>query len=456
MKTEINARKVALEALLEINSEGAYSNITLKKIFKKYPELSQLNKAFVTEIVNGTLKFQIQIDYIIAQFSSVKIKKITPAILNILRMGVYQIKFMNKVPVSAACNESVKLAKKFGHAGTVKFTNGLLRNISRNIDQIKWPDKNKVTERIAVQTAHPSWLVQLWRNYYADDFVEALCSANNQPPGVTLRINTLKTTKEALFNRLENIGAEYREGYLSDEAVIVRGLSDLSNWSPYQNGDVQVQDESSMLVGDIAHPHPKDFIIDVCSAPGGKATHMAQRMKDHGKILARDIHPHKLPLISENAARLGFHSITTEQFDATKLDVNLVEKADCVLIDAPCSGLGIIRKKPDIKLKKECEELEALIQIQREILMTCSQYVKPEGVLIYSTCTIHSKENLEQVEWFINQCSFELESIEEFVPKSLKAEPTVKKGYIQLYPHLHHCDGFFIARLKKKTEDKKG
>jgi len=450
MNKLINPRKIAVEALLEINEQEAYSNITLKRILHQYSELSQLDKAFITEIVNGTLKFQIQIDYIIQQFSSIKINKISPPILNILRLGVYQIKFMSKVPVSAACNESVKLAKKYGHEGTVKFTNGLLRNISRKLDEIQWPKESEVENRISIQTAHPIWLVKLWLDSYPEDFVESLCNANNEPPLVTLRVNNQKSTKEELITKLQTIGADYHEGNFCPDALLVKGLPGISQWNAYRDGMAQVQDESSMLVGYIAHPNSSDFVIDVCSAPGGKATHLAQIMQDKGRILARDIHTHKLQLVSENAARLGFHSITTEQFDATKLDETLIGKADCVLVDAPCSGFGIIRKKPDIKLKKQFDELESIIQLQRRILKTCSQYVKSGGVLIYSTCTIHPKENIEQIKWFIDEFDFELESIEDFIPQSLKHEDTVKMGYVQLFPHIHHCDGFFIARLKKK------
>ena len=450
MNNVIQPRQIALEILTDINDKGAYSNIALKKALQSHKHLSPLDKAFITEIVNGTLKYQIQIDFIIKQFTKMKLNKIAPMILNILRIGVYQIKFMTKVPVAAACNESVKLAKKFGHTGTVKFTNGVLRNIARNVMDLPLPSKKDAEEYISIKYSHPKWLVRMWLKYYSRDFVEKLCEANNRAPYVTLRINTLKVNREEVKKIAVQLQMEIEDGVFWEEAIRVKGMYDLKKTDLYTKGYVQVQDESSMLVGHVVAPKEGDFVLDVTSAPGGKATHVAQLMQNKGTVIARDLHQHKIKLIEETSQRLGITCIQAQIFDATKLDLSLIDQADLVLVDAPCSGLGIIRKKPDIKMKKNECDFKDIIEIQKNILSTCHHYVKQGGSLIYSTCTINPEENIEQVNWFIKNYDFELEDISKYLPEKLRDHESALEGYIQLYPHIHHCDGFFIARLKRK------
>ncbi|NLK97492.1 MAG: 16S rRNA (cytosine(967)-C(5))-methyltransferase RsmB [Epulopiscium sp.] len=448
--TKSNPREIAVKIISEINDDQAYSNISLQEHFSQYAYLTSLDKAFITEIVNGTIRHMKHIDYIINQFSTTKTNKMKPLILSILRSGVYQILFMSKVPSSAACNEAVKIAKKRGLGGLSGFVNGVLRNIARNLNHISYPDRNKnPIEYLCIKYSYPQWLVKYWLEYYPIDFVEALCNASNNAPKITIRCNSLRTNKESLMEILSKENIEVSQGSFLPEALHISQTSAISELASFNQGLFQVQDESSMLVGHILDPKPGEKILDVCAAPGGKATHCGELMNNQGQIFARDIHEHKLNLIKNSAERLGIDIITTELHDATVLDQEKMSQMDRVMIDAPCSGLGIIRKKPDIKWKKSNKDLKDLVDIQRKILSVCSQYVKPGGILVYSTCTISEQENLENIHWFIQNFDFDLDPVDPYIPEFLHCDSS-KKGYIQLFPNVHNSDGFFIARLKRK------
>ncbi|HHW66769.1 16S rRNA (cytosine(967)-C(5))-methyltransferase RsmB [Defluviitalea raffinosedens] len=448
--TKLNPREIAVKILCEINDDQAYSNFSLQEHFSQYTHLNTLDKAFITEMVNGTVRHMSHIDYVINQFSITKTNKMKPLILSILRVGVYQILFMSKVPVSAACNEAVKIAKKRGLGGLSGFVNGVLRTIARNMNNISYPDRSKnPIEYICVKYSYPKWIIRYWLEYYSIDFIEELCSASNKNPQITVRCNLLRTNKDTLMELLAKENVKVSPGVFLPEAIHISQTSAINDLASFNQGLFQVQDESSMLVGHILDPKPGEKILDVCAAPGGKATHCGELMNNQGQIFARDIHEHKLTLIRNSAKRLGIEIITTELYDATILDKEKVCQMDRVMIDAPCSGLGIIRKKPDIKWKKSSKDIDELVSIQRKILSVCSQYVKPGGVLIYSTCTISEKENLENINWFIQNFDFDLDTVEPYIPETLYCD-TSKKGYIQLFPNVHNCDGFFIARLKRK------
>lgn len=445
-------RETALRILYEINKNEAYSNISLNKYLNR-KSLKEIDKAFITELVYGTLKWQLTIDWIISQFSNIKLKKLSDWILNILRIGVYQLLFMDKVPASAACSESVNLAKKYGHAGSVRYVNGVLRNIERGKGDIKFPEKDKdIVKYLEIKYSHPEWLVKLWLDYYGSCFTEALLKANNQVADVSVRVNTLKTTKEELINELKANGLEVLPGKYMKQALILTGPSSISRLEAFKKGLFQVQSESSMLVGQILDPQPGEFIIDVCSAPGGKATHIAEIMKDKGTILARDIYEHKLELIKEAALRLGLNSIKTEIWDAVNTDEKYIKKADRVLVDAPCTGLGIIRRKPDIKYSKIGKDIKSIAELQIKILKASSHYVKPGGVMVYSTCTISPEENNNVVEAFLSEVKdFCLEDFSDKLPENLDRYG-YKEGYMQLYPNVHETDGFFIAKFRRKQQ----
>lgn len=443
------AREEAFLIFNAIMRKGAYSGIEIRKKLDK-SHLDRLDRALVTEIVNGTLRNLIKIDWIINGFVKLNPKKISQNIRDILRCGTYQIIFLDKIPDSAVCNESVELAKKYGNQGAARFTNGVLRNISRNKNNIIMPDKSNYIEYLSIEYSHPVWMVELWINSYGIDFTRELLKANNKVPPLTIRVNKLKSDKKEIMKALDNLGIYYTEGLYNDEAISIKGASSLDEIDLFKEGYFQVQDESSMLVGNIMNPKAGDFIIDVCSAPGGKATHLAEIMGNKGKIIARDVHKHKLNLIEQNCKRLGITIIETQLFDAINLDERFIGKADGVLVDAPCSGLGLVRRRPDLRWKRTPEDIAKLSKLQLSILRKASLHVKSGGTLVYSTCTLCKEENIQMVKRFLSEnSSFSLDNIEKLLPQSVDA-PNKKDGYLELYPSIHGTDGFFIARMIKR------
>jgi len=444
------AREAALKILYDINEKGAYSNISINRHFS-IGKLKEIDKAFATELVYGTIKWKLTIDWIIEQFSKVKISKISPWIMNILRMGVYQLLFVDKVPATAACNESVKLAKRYGHAASSGYVNAVLRNIARNKNKIEYPDRNSDALRfLSIKYSHPEWMVKKWVDLFGIDFTEELLESNNEVPELTVRVNTLKTTKDELAENLKVSGYEVENGRYMEQALIIKNPRSISDMESFKKGHFQVQDESSMLVSQILDPKPGELVMDVCSAPGGKATHIAELMKNEGCVIARDIHEHKIKLINDAINRLGLDIVKTELFDATIPDERYREKADKVLVDAPCTGLGIIRRKPDIKWERTEADLAEIVKLQKKILRAASTYVKPGGTLVYSTCTINPEENELVVKDFMrSDSSFKLVDITQYLPRSLYKADAVN-GYIQLFPNTDKVDGFFIARMVKK------
>lgn len=448
MKKTDPARDAAVKTVYRVLRGGGYSNIAVKQELDE-GSLGRLDKALVTEIVNGTLRNLTRIDWIKSQF--VKKNNIDPWTEDILRCGIYQIIFLDRVPDSAVCNESAELARSHGHEGTVKFVNGVLRNVSRNKDKLVYPDRNKeYIKYLSVFYSHPEWMVRKWVKDYGRDFTEALLQANNEVPPFTIRCNSLKHGRQELMHILAEEGIECSEGRLNPEAISIRGTSSIEGKDSFRKGYYQVQDESSMLVAHIADPRPGEAVLDMCSAPGGKTTHMAELMENKGEIVARDIHSHKLKLVEENCGRLGISIVRTERYNAMELDESALEHFDRVLLDAPCSGLGVIRRKPDLRWKKEPDNFRELSALQKEMLELASKYVKPGGFLIYSTCTINKTENLMVVRDFLSgNTKFHLVSLEGLIPYSLMSEQA-REGYLELFPNTHGTDGFFIAKLGKR------
>lgn len=448
MKKIDAARDAAVRVVYKVLREGAYSNIALRQELDE-SALGRLDKALVTEVVNGTLRNLTRIDWVKSQF--VKNKKMEPWIEDIIRCGIYQILFLDRVPDSAVCNESAELARKHGHEGTVKFVNGVLRNVSRSKDNLVYPDKHKgITKYLSVFYSHPEWMVKKWVKDYGGEFTEELLKANNETPPFTIRCNRLKTSKDELVKILEEEGIECQEGSYNPEAIYIRGTSSIEDKESFRKGYYQVQDESSMLVAHITDPEPGAMILDMCSAPGGKTTHIGELMKNRGFIVARDVHQHKLKLVEDNCRRLGVDIVSTELYNATQLDENSLEKFDRVLLDAPCSGLGVLRRKPDLRWKKEPDNFKELAMLQREMLQIASKYVKPGGALIYSTCTINKTENIMVVRDFLSQnTQFQLESLVGRIPEKLVCK-SAQEGYLELFPNTHGTDGFFIARIRKR------
>ena len=443
-----NSRELALKILNEVTEDDAYSNLSINKNIDK--SVTDLDASFIREVVYGVLENKIYIDYVIRSFSKVRLKRIEPVIMNILRIGIYQMLFMDRIPDSAAVNESVKLAKTYASKGSHAFTNGMLRNISRNKDKIELPDKSKDgIKYLSVKYSHPEWMIERWKKQYNFPFAEELVKANNKRPKLNIRTNTLKISRDELIERLEDQNLICKKTPYAKDGIIVENPINIINTDEFKEGLFQIQDESSMLVSQIMDPKEGSLVIDVCSAPGGKTTHIAQMMNNKGRVIARDIYDHKLKLINENSKRLGLDIIEIEEYDATKLDENLLEKADYTLVDAPCSGLGLIRRKPDIKWNKRESDIDNIKELQYEILETSSKYVKKGGVLVYSTCTIDKEENINLIKQFLSENDdFELLDFKDLVDNS---KDLIKNtGYIELFPNINDTDGFFISKMVKK------
>lgn len=441
------SRFVVVKTLSDIEEKKAYSNIKLNYYFKKY-NLSHIDRAFSTEILYGTIRWKLRIDYVIQKFSKLKLKDMSPWVLSCIETALYQIFFMNKVPDFAAVNQAVEIAKKKGK-GPSGFVNGILRNILRNKDDFYNIDIKDEVKRYSIEYSHPEWYVRKFINILGEDTAKDMMMTNNEPPNLTIRVNTLKCKKDELKTELSKDNVEIKDGILED-SLILKGFSLIEQSNEYKNGLFTVQDESSMLAVKVLDPKPKEKILDLCSAPGGKATYMAQIMENKGKIKSFDIYQHKLNLINENAKRLGISIIETNLKDSTIYMEEYTEYAGKVLVDAPCSGLGLVRKKPEIRWNVKQEDIDNLEKVQYVILNNAAKYVKKGGVLVYSTCTITTEENEKVINKFlINNTDYELDNIEPFLPESIKGSLN-NKGYIKLFPNIHGTDGFFIARLRRK------
>lgn len=444
---QINPREIAAEALMEIMTEEAYNNMTLRRLLRQNGAMPRQDRAFVTEVVNGTLRNLIYIDHVLNTFSKTKTEKMKPWLLAVMRSAVYQMYFMD-VPDSAACNEAVKLAGVRGYASLKGFVNGVLRTAAKKKNEIPMPERG-TAEYLSVAYSHPLWLVRMWVAYYGYEEAEKICLFDNEAPDVTIRVNTLKTNKEELKEMLEQTGVEVRNGSVSENALHLTKTADLSRLEAFRKGYFHVQDESSQLAVKVLDPKKGESIMDMCAAPGGKSFTTAETMEDTGRLLSCDIYEHKIELMEDGAERLGISVMDCKVKDAAEAE-DTKEQFDRVLVDAPCSGLGLMRKKPDIRLKKDGNEIDSLTGIQREILENAAGYVKKGGVLVYSTCTLCRKENEKNLEWFLkNHPEFEAEDITSFLPADWQAE-TAEKGYITLLPHKTGTDGFFISRMRRK------
>lgn len=448
-KKQPGSRELALQILYQVNEEGAYANLALDKALFPCTWLDPRDRGFITEIVYGSVKNRGKLDYVLNQFASTKVNKMDKWTRNLLRLSLYQILFLDKVPDSAAVNEAVKLAKHYGHVD--KFVNAVLRNILRGMDGIQWPDKAKdPVQYLMVQYSFPQWMVERFIRQYGLEDAERLCDWYNQPAAMWIRTNTLKTTRAELKQILEKEGLTVSESRHTPEGLKIENAVNLHKLKSFQQGLFTVQDESSMLVALAAEPAPGQRVLDVCSAPGGKTTHMAQLMKNKGTIYACDIHKHRLDLIAENCKRLGISNVELVQQDGTKLTKRWQEPFDVVLCDVPCSGLGVLGRRADARWAKESEDIAGLCKIQKKILEEAAQLVVPGGTLIYSTCTIAPEENQEMVKTFISEHpEYELDETLTDCWLDVDKEET---GYVQFLPFIDDMDGFFIARMMRREE----
>ncbi len=424
-----NPRKIALLALYDIEYNGAYSNMALKNHITD--DIKRQDKALITTLVYGVIRRKLTLDYIISKYSKIKIKKLSKYVLLILRMGVYQLYFMDKIPESAAVNESVELSKKYALKSS-GFVNGILHSVIRGKDTLEYPNDKK--EFLSVYYSFTPEMVEMLSQI--PEYEELLKSLNEEAK-TTIRINTLKG------NDLEINGVTLTKTPLYEYARYASGF-DLASSKEYNEGKFIAQDIAAQMASLALNPKPNDYVIDMCAAPGGKTTHLAELMENKGKIIAFDIYSHKVEIIKKNAERMGIDIIDARIGDATKINPEFIGKCDKVLADVPCSGLGIIRKKPDIKWNKE--DISALPEIQYKILENSAKYLKTGGEILYSTCTVLKRENEDVVEKFLeNNTNFSLVPIE--LTGTLERK---NNGFITFYPHKDGVDGFFIAKLKRE------
>ena len=435
------AREVALKALYKIDKQDAYSNIALDEIIKENRRnLDNRDTGFISEIVYGVTTWKLTIDEIVKKYSKLRLKKISPWILNILRMGIYQIVFLDKVPKSAAVNESVNLAKRYGHKGSSNFVNAILRKVEKKDYETFFEIENPI-ERISKTTSMPVWIIEELLKEKDIKKVEEICRASNIKPKVAIRMNKLKTNKQELENLLRERNITFQEGEF-EGFLILEKVKNIEQLDLFKQGYFTIQDEGAGLIAKVVNPKPNEVILDACSSPGGKTTYMAELMEDKGKIIAWDLHAHRIKLVEENAKRLGIHIIKAQCQDATIYKEEYKEKFDKILLDVPCLGIGVLKRKPDIKWKRRPEDIEEITQIQLKILETCSKYVKSNGQIVYSTCSILGNENDKIIDKF-------LQENEDFVYAKIGIPKAENLNKIQLYQN-EKTDGFFICKLQKK------
>lgn len=438
-----SARFTAVNVLEDVIYKGAYSNIALNNGLNN-SGLNLKDRALATEIVYGTLKYKYTIDCILSSFLKNGLKNIDKFILNLLRISIYQIIYLDKVPEFAVVNEAVELSKKKS-LKLSKLVNGVLRNYLRNKDK-QYYNKNSYTDKLCFEYSFPDWMVKLFIHQYGKAEAETIIKGLNSTPKVTVRINGLKTTFKKAWDELLENGYNLEDSNICEDAIIINRGSNIEKNPLFKEGCISVQDESAMLAVLSLDLCENMTVFDMCSAPGGKATYIAEKMKNKGHVYAYDIYENKIKLIEKSAERLGIKIIEASIQDAEKYNEKFVKSADRVLIDVPCSGLGIIRKKPEIKWNKSMKQLKDIIKIQRNIMMNSSKYVKKGGKMVYSTCTLNREENEKNVNWFLkNNTDFKLEKINfECVDNIIYHN----EGYITILPH-ENMDGFFIAKMIK-------
>lgn len=426
-------REIALKILYDIDKNDAYSNIALGKALKEArrssTNITQKDIGFISEIVYGTVSWKLTIDEIIKKYSNIKIKKISLWILNILRIGVYQILFLDKIPKSAAVNEAVNLAKRYGHKSSSNFVNAILRKIEKRDYEELFEIKDNI-ERISKTTSMPVWIVEELLKQNSLEKVEQICRDSNLRPKLCIRVNSLKTNLPMLIKELEEQGIKVELGEL-EEFLFLKGAKNIESLKSFQEGWFTVQDEMAGYIPKLLNPKRNEKVLDACSSPGGKTTYIAQQMDNQGEIKAWDLHEHRIKLVDEAANRLGIKIIKTEVRDATIYERKYDHYFDKILLDVPCLGIGVLKRKPDIKWKRKKEDIQEIVKVQEKILENCSKYLKQGGELVYSTCSILKQENEEIIYKFLeNNQNFKIKKI------------------MQVYQN-KKTDGFFICKIQK-------
>ncbi len=434
MTDSVNLRAIVLDILMEVNEKGEFSHLLINNALTKFQYLDKNKRSFITRVTLGTIENKIEMDYIIDQFSKTPVRKMKPLIRNLCEMSVYQIMYMDNIPDSAVCNEAVKIATKRGFAGLKGFVNGVLRNISRNKDNITYPDSStNINEYLSIKYSMPMWIVKMWIGQLGMDKTKQVLEGLRQEKKTYIRCNTLKTSVENIISILEKEDVRVNKVAGIPYALEIEDYDHITALKSFNDGLYQIQDISSIMAGYLTGFNEGDTVIDVCAAPGGKSINAGISVGKSGKVYSRDVSDYKAGLIEDNIKRLGIDNIVVQVHDALEKDTSMVGKADVVIADLPCSGLGIIGRKPDIKYNADMDKLASLVKLQREILSVVYDYVKPGGVLMYSTCTINSEENEANADWICDTFDYE------------------KEEYRQMLPDIEgKTDGFFVAKLRRK------
>ena len=449
----MNEREIILDILLELSKEGEYSNVLIAAVLDKYDYLDAKKKAFIKRVSEGTIERRIQIDYVLDQYSKTPVRKMKPLIRELLRMSAYQLLFMEHIPDAAVCNEAVKLAKKRKFQTLQGYVNGVLRNIARGRETISYPDPEKdMTAYLSVRYPMPVWLVKHFQKAYGEEVCEKILQAYLERRTVSVRLREAlsEEEQEKLLAVWRKAGVELQRHPYLPYAVELQKVAGIHRLAGYGEGLFAVQDVSSMLVVEASGICPGDTVIDVCAAPGGKTLHAADKLEGTGEVIACDVSQYKTERIEENRRRLGAENVSVRVQDARLRDESLLERADVLLADVPCSGLGVIGRKQDIKYRVTPESLKEIQTLQREILSNVTAYLKPGGIMMYSTCTMNPGENEEMVDWLCDTFGLERVSMAGQMPEALAGE--AGQGMLQLLPGVHETDGFFLAKLRKKAE----
>lgn len=468
-------RTIVLEILMELLPDNEVSddgevlagqsgvflpkeNVLIRSVLDKYDYLEVRDKAFIKRLAEGCVEQKLKLDYVIRTYSGTPFRKIKPVILNILRMGIYQILLMDAIPDSAACNEAVNLAVDKGFRGLSGYVNGMLRTIAREKEHIPWPEKSDREAYLSVMYSMPGWLVHMWMEHYGDEITEKMLAAFQEPSGLTVRCqeNLTKEQCSRWEKEIRKQGCELNRHPYLPYAYTMKNVEGVTKLYGFSEGMFTVQDISSMLTVELAGIRKGDHVIDVCAAPGGKTMHVAQKTGNAGIVDAGDISEEKLALIRENADRLQpvmlqEGKLRLHLWDARNIEETLIGKADVVLADLPCSGLGVIGHKGDIRYRVTRQQIVELAELQREILKAVYQYLKPGGILMYSTCTICEEENEKNRAWILEHLPMEAVSLD--LPEGMKENcQTCREGYLQMLPGIHQSDGFFMAKFRRRME----
>lgn len=447
--TKFKLRNTVLDLLLRIDEDSGFSHLLIDHEIKRR-KVEPKDQSLLTEIVYGTIERKLTLDFYLQPFIKTN-KKIDPWVRMLLRMSIYQMIYLDKVPEYAIIHEAVEIAKQRGHKGISSFVNGILRNIQRQGVRDPKQIQHKI-QRLSIETSHPEWLVRRWSQYYGFQVTKEMCEVNLTKKPLSVRVQSLKISRKKAMECLREQGFIIRPSQISNQGIIIDQGNILQSHL-FLKGYLTIQDQSSMLVAEMLNVKPGMQVLDTCSAPGGKATHIAEKMENKGSIQAYDIHAKKVNIIQQQSAKLHLSIIEAQQGDARHLHNKYeIESFDRILVDAPCSGLGVIRNKPDVKYNKQKNDIVRLSTIQLEILNSVAPLLKKDGFLMYSTCTVDAQENENVVKTFLEKnANFKIdEQFFKTLPKAFENSNGLTPYGLQIFPQTYQTDGFFLSRLIKR------